>query len=200
MRAINQRKRKRKESGRKHRNLEKRHPENESVRSGSQERDKEIVSQIKNLAEPLCEAEGMELVHIEYQRETNGRVLRLYIDKPGGVMLDDCASISRQLGDILDVALDTIGPYSLEVTSPGHDRPLGKEADFERFQGNIIKIRTFRPVDGRKNFRGVLSGLTEGTRSTDTSETSVCVKLLADNKEIFIPFQEIARARLVPES
>jgi ribosome maturation factor RimP len=143
---------------------------------------------IRRIAEPLCEAEGIELVHAEYQREAGGRVLRLYIDKPGGVMLDDCVHISRQLGDLLDVSFENMEPYNLEVSSPGPDRPLGKKSDFERFQGNLVKIRTIRQIEGRKNFRGILSG-TAGDR----------VSLLIDDKTVSIPFQEITRARLVPE-
>ena len=101
----------------------------------------EIVARIRKLTESLCEAEGFELVHVEYQWEAGGNILRLYIDKPdvyqldahqlGGVTLDDCAYISRQVSDLLDVDLSESGlddnmPYRLEVSSPGHDRPLEK--------------------------------------------------------------------------
>ena len=88
----------------------------------------EIIAQTKSLAQRLCEAEGMELVHVEFQREAGGRVLRLYIDQPGGVTLNDCVNISRQMGDLLDVNIENMGPYNLEVSSPGTDRPLSKEA------------------------------------------------------------------------
>ena len=94
------------------------------VRQSGPENEKVIIGRIEALAEPLCESEGLELVHVEYQREAGGRILRLYIDRSGGVSLDDCVSVSRQLNDLLDVKLEDIGPYTLEVTSPGPERPL----------------------------------------------------------------------------
>ncbi|HPA14728.1 MAG TPA: ribosome maturation factor RimP [Desulfobacterales bacterium] len=145
-----------------------------------------IVNQVNELAESLCQAEGMELVYVEYQREPSGRTLRIYIDKPGGVTLDDCVNISRQLGDLLDVNLNSDGSYNLEISSPGSDRPLGKKQDFERFSGMEAKIRVAEPVDGRKNFKGILLGI-----SGDV------VTLLVDDKTVAIAFQNISRARLV---
>jgi ribosome maturation factor RimP len=145
-----------------------------------------IVNQVKELAESLCQAEGMELVHVEYQREPSGRTLRLYIDKPGGVTLDDCVNISRQLGDILDVNLDSDGSYNLEISSPGPDRPLGKKEDFERFKGKEARIKVAEPVDGKKNFKGVLLGIAGDV-----------VTLLIDDKKVTIAFQKILKARLV---
>ena len=149
-------------------------------------KESEIIEQVRTLAGPLCESEGMELVHVEYHREPGGRILRIYIDKPGGVRLDDCVDISRQLGDLMDVYLDEIGPYTMEVSSPGSDRPLGKEGDFERFRGCKAKIRTHHPFDGRRNFTGVLGGLSEGN-----------VHIWVENKTVTIPFPEIQKARLI---
>ena len=84
----------------------------------------EIIQLVWKLAEPICSSEGMELIFVEYQREPGGRILRLYIDRPGGIALDDCAMVSRQIGDILDVHLDSnVPPYHLEVSSPGSQRP-----------------------------------------------------------------------------
>ncbi len=93
-----------------------------------------IAAMVKELAEPLCESEGVELVYVEYQPEAAGMILRLYIDKPKGVTIDDCIYINRQLGDILDVNLENAGTYRLEVSSPGPDRPLCKKIDFNRFK------------------------------------------------------------------
>ena len=146
----------------------------------------EIISQIKHLAEQLCEAESMELVHVEYQREAAGRILRLYIDQPGGVSLNDCVNISRQLGDLLDINLEHLSPYNLEVSSPGTDRPLGKQSDYERFKGNVARIKTSKPIDGQKNFKGILSGISDGK-----------VTLVIGDKSVAIPFEKITRARLV---
>ena len=146
---------------------------------------KEVAAQVMRLAEPLCESEGIELVHVEHQLEQSGRTLRLYIDKPGGVTLDDCAAISRQLGDILDVNLEAGGFYHLEVSSPGPERPLGKKQDYERFKGKTVKIRTLRPVNDRRSFRGVLMGVTQDV-----------VTVVVNGEKIDIPFAEIARGRL----
>ena len=149
-------------------------------------REAEVKDRVWNLAEPMCDAEGLELVHVEYRREAGGRILRIYIDKTGGVQLDDCVAVSRQLGDLLNVYLDEIGPYNLEVSSPGSDRPLGRESDFERFKGCEAKIRTYHLFDGRKNFTGTLMGMSKGS-----------VKLKVDNKVVAIPFTEIQKARLI---
>ncbi len=144
-----------------------------------------VVDRVKSLAEPVCAAEGLELVYVEFQREPGGRILRLYIDKPDGVQLTDCVGVSRQMGDILDVNMGDIGPYNLEVTSPGIDRPLAKAQDFERFKGNRARIRTNRPVAGQKNFTGVLLGISEGR-----------VNLQMTEQTIAIPLEDIAKARL----
>ena len=169
---------------------EKREKEFESVSRTTQEDrskgDKEIVSKACELIEPLCDSECVELVHVEYQREAGGRILRIYIDKPGGVTLDDCVGISRQAGDILDVSFENDVPYNLEVSSPGFDRPLVKLKDFERFKGKQVKIRTDQPLNGQKNFKGTLLGISDDH-----------VNVSMDNKTVKIPFKEIIKARLV---
>ena len=144
-----------------------------------------VAGLVRSLAEPLCASEGLELVDVEYQREANGRILRLYIDKPDGITLNDCAGVSRQMGDILDVNLAEIGPYNLEVTSPGPERPLAKHADFEKFRGNRVKIKTSRPLNGQKNFTGILKGI-----------CGEQVNLQSGEDAIMIPYQDIAKARL----
>ena len=154
-------------------------------RSAKPANEKKVAAQVSMLAEPLCAIEGLELVHVEFQREANGRILRLYIDKPDGISLDDCVDVSRQMGDILDVNLEEIGPYSLEVTSPGPRRPLAKHQDFERFKGHRAKITTSRPLNGQKNFTGVLAGL-----SGDK------INLQIGEENIVIPYQDILKARL----
>ena len=145
----------------------------------------ELILKVKELAEPLCASEGLELVFVECHRESIGRIIRLYIDKPGGVTLSDCTQISRQLIDILDVNLNTNWSYNLEVSSPGFDRPLGKPEDFDRFKGNIARIRTSLPIKGQKNFKGVILGFFDGF-----------VKLTANDETVAIPYKEITKARL----
>ena len=146
---------------------------------------KNMIARTKDLLEPLCEAEGMELVHIECQREAGGRILRLYVDKPGGVTLDDCIHISRQSSDMLDVYLEDMGPFNLEVSSPGLNRPLGKKRDFDRFKGNRVNIRTTPSVGGKKKINGVLMGISEDV-----------VKVSMDDQIVDIPYNEIVKARL----
>lgn len=145
-----------------------------------------VFQKAKKIVESLCEDEGLELVHIEYQREPGGRTLRAYIDKQGGVTLDDCVWVNRQLSDILDVRLEHDWSYNLEVSSPGSDRPLGKAADFERFKGELAKIRICEPIRGQRNFRGILSGISDGM-----------VKLQNAERSIAIPYEKITRARLI---
>jgi len=147
---------------------------------------RDSIARVRLLAETLCESEGIELVHVEYQPEAGGQTLRLYIDKDGGITMDDCAYISRQVGDLLDVSTEDLPPYNLEVSSPGLDRPLGKMTDFEKYRGKIVSIKTVRSVDGRRNFKGVLQGVVD---------TRVNIRL--GDKTVAIPFKEISKARLV---
>ncbi len=148
--------------------------------------EREILSSVQDIAGPLCVEEGMELVHVEYQHESGGTVLRFFIDRPGGVSLDNCVNISRQLSDLLDINLELIEHYRLEVSSPGTDRPLTQKNDFQRFKGQTARIKVDRPVDGRRNFKGVLLGMQEEF-----------VELMADDKKFAIPYQDITKARLV---
>jgi ribosome maturation factor RimP len=147
---------------------------------------KEFVDTAIRLAEPLCADEELELVHVEYQREPGGLTLRIYLDKPGGVTLDDCVDISRQMDDILDVHMQDVPPYRLEVSSPGIDRPVGKLQDYNRFAGHRAKVRTASAVNGRKNFTGVLDGVVGGK-----------VRIQLKEEIVHLDFGNITRARLV---
>jgi ribosome maturation factor RimP len=149
-------------------------------------RQRAFVDSVARLADPLCVAEGMELVHVEYQREPGGLTLRLYLDKPGGVTLDDCVDISRQLEDILDVHAQDVPPYRLEVSSPGIDRPIGKLDDFMRYMGHRVKIRLATAVKGRRNFSGVLAGVIDEI-----------VQLQLDEETVSLDYKDITRARLI---
>lgn len=151
--------------------------------------EKAVLAAAEPLARDLCLAAGMELVHIEFQRERSGRVMRLYIDKPGGIGLEDCAAVSRELGDLLDVHLPEIGPYHLEVSSPGPERPLGRLEDFERFRGRPARIRTRVPIDGRRTFSGMLAGV-----------KGQAVRIAVGADTLSIPAEEIAKANLIQTS
>ena len=146
----------------------------------------EIISKVNELAGPLCDAEGIELVYTEYQREPQGMILRIYIDKPGGATVQDCTHVSRQMQDLLDVHLDMSDNYYLEVSSPGLNRPLGKLSDFVRFKGCQAKIKVVQPIDGQKKFTGILSGVLQEA-----------VAIQVGDRIVEIPYQDITRARLV---
>ena len=151
----------------------------------------DVVSRVAELAEPLAASRGLELAEVEYKQEGGRMVLRLYIDRDGGVTLDDCAVVSRDLTEILDVEDFIPGRYTLEVSSPGINRPLKKPADYLRFTGRLVKIKTFEllPDDAgnkRKTFTGELLGLEEGI-----------VRLkLTEGQTAGVPLAKVAKANL----
>ncbi len=144
-----------------------------------------LAEKIEELVEPLCLAENMELVHVECVPAHGGKVLRIFMDKPGGFTIDDCVYMSRQIGDIIDVYMDGMEQYRLEVSSPGPKRPLKSRDDFKRFTGNKARIETFEPIDGRKKFTGILESF-----SNDVAGLSI------NGKIVEIPFGRIKKARL----
>lgn len=124
----------------------------------------QLADKVEELILPIIEDLGCELVDLEYQREERGWILRIFLDKDGGINLDDCATASREISSLLDVENVISTAYSLEVSSPGVERPLKKAQDFVRFTGQLAKIKTFDAVDpdatgkNRKTFVGTLSG------------------------------------------
>jgi ribosome maturation factor RimP len=144
-----------------------------------------ILTRVWELAIPVAQAEGMEIVDIEFRHEGSrgGRVLRLYMDKDGGPNVDDLSRVSRQLSEMLDVQ-DTIdSAYTLEVSSPGINRPLKRPEHFARFVGKRIRIRTRELIDGRRSFVGVLDEV--GGNS---------VRLTQEGKQYWIPFSMIEKS------
>jgi len=119
---------------------------------------KEGMQRLHREVERIVDREGMQLVDLEFKREGDW-VLRIYIDKDGGVNLDDCALISGQVGMMLDVEEMITGSYNLEVSSPGIERPLKKLEDYRRFEGRLARVRLKPDVQGRKKFRGRLAGI-----------------------------------------
>lgn len=151
----------------------------------------EVVDRVSALAENLLTPQGMELVDIEYKREGRHMVLRLFVDRDGGITLDDCALVSRELSEILDVEDFISENYTLEVSSPGLNRPLKKESDYERYRGRLVKVKTFELVadeagNPRKTFLGNLGGLVGG----------VVILNLREGQIARIPFDKIAKANL----
>ncbi len=115
-----------------------------------------LIDKIKEVALPLCRAEGFELVNLEYITGSEDDIVRLYLDKPGGISMNDCVYVSRQLGDLIDVQIEEIGTYRLEVSSPGPKRPLNNKKDYLRFQGHKVKIETNDLIADKKKFTGIL--------------------------------------------
>jgi len=151
----------------------------------------DVVARVTELAEPLAASLGLELAEVEYRQEGRQMVLRLYIDKDGGVALDDCSAVSRELTEILDVEDFIQGHYNLEVSSPGLNRPLKKPSDFERYTGRLVKIRTFEPLaddagNMRKTFLGELLGLSDG----------IVRMKLNEGQSASIPLGKVAKANL----
>jgi ribosome maturation factor RimP len=147
------------------------------------------IGQIEGLVESLLKAEGLELVDLEFRKEGRGWVLRIFMDKPGGVTLDDCAEISRQLGDQLEVEALIPHAYTLEVSSPGLDRPLKKEKDFFHSIGKMVQFSTNVPFEKQTFFKGILLDY----------QASGCLRLAETRKTWEIPVGTITKARLVFE-
>jgi ribosome maturation factor RimP len=150
-----------------------------------------VAERARKLLEPVLERDGYELVEVEWQREGGSWVLRLFIDRPEGVGIDDCQGVSRTVETILDVE-DFIEPaYSLEVSSPGVDRPLRKSSDFERFSGQRAKVKAYGPIPSaagapaRKGWTGTLRGFRDGA-----------VEIDVDGTLHRIPLDRIAKANL----
>lgn len=147
---------------------------------------RDVAARAEALIRQVVEAEGLELVHVEYQPKGSAPVLRVYIDKPGGVNLSDCQGISRQLSVLLDVEDIIPTHYVLEVSSPGIERPLFKEADYKRFAGREVRLEVTEKIENRRNFKGYIRDLSNGW-----------LRLDCDGKVYSIPFEKIKRANLV---
>lgn len=143
------------------------------------------ISRIWQLVEPVIQAEGLELVEVEYRREPQGWVLRLFVDREAGITIDDCTQVNRVVGDLLDVADPISHAYHLEVSSPGLDRPLRKRQHFEREVGKVIRVVAKEPIDNRKKFQGIL-----------VSAESENITLDCDGQRFTIPLVQVERARL----
>jgi ribosome maturation factor RimP len=145
--------------------------------------------QLGDLLEPGITSMGYELVGVEFQTGgSGGGLLRVYIDSEAGISAEDCQKVSYQVSGVLDVEDPIPGHYTLEISSPGLDRMLFRKQDFERFAGQLIKLRTAYPIEGQRKFKGRLLGM-QGEN----------VVFEQDDMEISLPFEQIEQARLVPE-
>jgi len=147
-----------------------------------------IVTSLEELIKPGLDDMGIELVDIQYVKEGGHWFLRIFIDQPGGIGLEDCQRVSGYVDPLLDEHDPVPHAYTLEVSSPGIERPLKKLADYERFAGRQISLNTFVPVEGRRKFKGVLMGASNQS-----------VTLEAEGNNIVIPMEQVASARLIAE-
>jgi len=160
------------------------------------------MQKIEEIAERVAASSGLEVVEVEMRGGGKHRMLRFFIDKPNGVTHEDCADFSREVGTILDVE-DAVpgGAYLLEVSSPGLDRKLSKAADYERFQGSLLKVSTFEPIEGNRHFEGRLEKFEDGRITLDLSETHRKPKKghAAPAGKVEIQLADVEKANLVPE-
>ena len=147
---------------------------------------------IRQLIEPVIESEGLEIIDLECLKMKFRWLVRIFIDKEGGVTIDDCSEISKQVGDILDVYDVLPGSYTLEVSSPGLDRPLSRDKDFIKYRGSIVRIKTAEKIDGVKNFHGKLNGYLD--------ENGAKILIVDVSGKIYrIPRDMVVKAHLVYE-
>lgn len=145
-----------------------------------------LAPQIRQLVKEVVEDEGYELIHVEFASGGSAPVLRIYADRPGGITVSECAELNRRIGVFLDVE-DTIpGRYVLEVSSPGIERPLFSERDYERFKGQEIRLTTTEKIENRRNFKGTIEEFRSG------------VLTLRCDKDVYeIPLRVIRKSNLV---
>jgi ribosome maturation factor RimP len=145
-----------------------------------------VEQRVQAIAEQVAIDHGVELVHVEVAGPDNKPIVRIFIDKPNGVTHEDCSEVSFHVGTVLDVEDFIHASYTLEVSSPGLERGLYKREDYERFAGQIVKIKTRNPIGGQRNFRGRLLGI-EGDEVSIEDRTS---------GRATVPFESISKANL----
>ena len=149
------------------------------------ERMSKLTDKIAEIARPVVEEEGCSLWDVEYVREAGTWYLRVFIDRDGGVSIDDCERVSRRLDPILDEEDPIPDSYVFEVGSAGADRELKRPGDFEQFMGSEVEVKLYRPVDGSKHYTGTLAGYEDGAVSLSTGE-----------KTLRFPKEQVAQVRL----
>lgn len=146
-----------------------------------------LTNRLRTLLEPGIDALGFELIELEYVSGQRA-VLRIYLDAPGGVLVEDCERVSRYVSGVLDVEDPVPGQYALEVSSPGLDRPLVRPEHFRRFVGHEVQVETRQPQDGRRRFRGAL---------VDAQDDRITVR--CEDRTVELHLDALRSARLVPE-
>lgn len=146
----------------------------------------EIARRVEALLREAVEEEGFELVGVEMAQTGRSPVLRIYVDRPGGVTISDCAYVSRRVGVLLEVEDFIPGSYTLEVSSPGLERPLFCEADYRRFRGKEIKLQAIEKIEGRRNFTGRIQDFSNGV-----------IQLECEGQTFSVPLDRVRKAHLV---
>ena len=150
---------------------------------------KKVTEIVEEMAAPILEELNLELVEVEYVKEGRNWFLRVYIDKENGVDIEECGIVSEKLSEKLDEKDPISNNYFLEVSSPGAERPLKKDSDFIKAVGKNVHIKTYEPIDNEKEFEGIL-------KNFDGDMVTVEIKIKTRKKEITIPYDKIAKARL----
>jgi ribosome maturation factor RimP len=148
-----------------------------------------VTQIVEEMAHPILDELHLELVDVEYVKEGPNWFLRVYIDKETGVDIDECAVVSEKLSEKLDEVDPISENYFLEVSSPGAERPLKKDKDFEKAIGKNVYIKTYEPIENEKTFEGILTAF-------DGKMVTVEVKIKTRKKTIEIPYEKVAKARL----
>ncbi|HKY33421.1 MAG TPA: ribosome maturation factor RimP [Candidatus Polarisedimenticolia bacterium] len=158
-----------------------------------------IEGRLRALAQDTADREGYELVDVEYGRGPSGWTVRVFLDKPGGVSLEDCGRFSQSFGTLLEVEDPIPHHFNLEVSSPGLDRPLRKQSDFQAAVGRLVKVTTARPLSGQRHFTGRLTAAGEAP-GAHASAAPLLLRVLDEaGTEHAIPAEAVERAHIVYE-
>lgn len=149
----------------------------------------QVVKNTEILLQPILEEKNLELVDVEYVKEGKNWFLRVYIDKEGGIDIAECGEVSEKLSEILDEKDPIQDAYFLEVSSPGVERPLKTKNDFEKNLNKNVFVKLYEPIDGEKEYEGILLNFTENIASIE-------YKIKTRKKVVEIPFNKIAKARI----
>jgi len=145
-----------------------------------------VAIKIRDMIQAQVEDDGFELLHVEMRSAGGAPILRIYIDSPNGITIDDCAQTSRKIAVLLDVEDPVAGKYTLEVSSPGIERPLFSEHDYVKFMGKEIRLTTKNKIENRRKFKGNIQSFDDGV-----------LELLCEGRLIRIDYEEIKKANLV---
>jgi ribosome maturation factor RimP len=157
---------------------------------GELAREQATIEQVRSVAARVTGDRGLELVDVELKRAPGGHLVRLFVDRSGGIGLDELQSVSMEVSAILDAEDPIEGAYTLEVSSPGLDRPLRSEAEYKRFAGSLARLSSYEPVDGRRHWTGRIVSCEDGVVTLDLEK---------ERRTARVPFEKVAHGRLEVE-